>query len=103
MGQRGSLEGQGRDGIVRMPSAQGLAILRVGYCEPLKAAVHGLLLATAGVCVAYNGAAWIMRRERHLAVNTVLYFLVVGWEHRHVRQHLTCRPAVPAPALRDAA
>ena len=95
---------QVRDEIVRMPSAQVLDVLCVGHYEPLKAAVHGLLLATAAVCVVYNGAAWLMRRERHLALNTLLYSLVVGWEHRHVQQHLVCRLAAPAPAaLRDAA
>lgn len=73
----------------------------------MKAAVHGLLLATAGLCVLYNGAAWVKRRDRHLAVNTLLYALVVGWENAHVRHHLACRPARSLPVeeadLSDAA
>jgi hypothetical protein len=80
-----------------------LDVLYVGQCEPLKAAVHGLLLGTAALCVLYNGAAWLRRRDRHLAVNTILYSLVVWWEHVHVRHHLACRPPAPAATLQDAA
>ena len=46
-------------------------MLNVGRCEPLKAAVHGVLLATAAVCAAYNAAAWLKRRQRHLAINAI--------------------------------
>jgi hypothetical protein len=32
-------------------------MLDSGRCEPLKAAVHGVLLVTMSVCAAYNAAA----------------------------------------------
>jgi hypothetical protein len=67
-------------------------MLDVGQCEPLKAAVHGVLLATVAVCAAYNAAAWLKRRQRHLAFNAVVYGLAVCWEHSHVRHHLVACP-----------
>jgi hypothetical protein len=40
----------------------------------------------------YNAAAWINRRERHLAVNALIYGFGVAWERRLVARHLaTCR------------
>ena len=68
-------------------------MLNVGRCEPLKAAVHGVLLATAAVCAAYNMAAWLKRRQPHLAVNAIVYTAATIWEHAHVLHHLTeCQP-----------
>jgi hypothetical protein len=77
-----------------------LDVLNTGHCEPLKAAVHGVVLSTAALCALYNGAAWLKRRERHLAVNTILYVAAVAWETCHIRHHLDCirasnRPAAP--------
>jgi hypothetical protein len=63
-------------------------MLNVGQCEPLKAAVHGVLLATVAVCAAYNTAAWLKRRQRHLAINAVVYGLLIWWEREHVLHHL---------------
>lgn len=79
-------------------------MLNVGQCEPLKAAVHGVLLATVTVCAAYNTAAWIKRRQRHLAFNAVVYGIAIWWERAHVKHHLVaCAPAEPARlALADA-
>src|SRR5882762_1435267 len=48
-------------------------MLDSGACEPMKAAVHGVLMATVAVCAAYNTAAWIKRRQPHLAINAVVY------------------------------
>jgi hypothetical protein len=68
-------------------------MLDVGKCEPLKAAVHGVLLATVTVCAAYNAAAWLKRRQPHLAINTVIYGIAMWWEHTHVQHHLVeCGP-----------
>ncbi len=78
-----------------------LAVLYVGRCEPLKAGVHGILLVTVAVCAAYNAAAWLKRRQRHLGINALLYSAATVWEHRHVQQHLACRPRVPAVSLED--
>ena len=72
------------------------AMLDVGECEPLKAAVHGLLMATVTVCAAYNAAAWLKRRQSHLAINAVIYTAAIWWEHTHVKHHLVaCEPVVP--------
>jgi hypothetical protein len=74
-------------------------MLDVGSCEPLKAAVHGLALATVAVCAAYNAAAWLKRRQRHLAINAIVYGAAVWWEHTHVRHHLAvCDVVEPEPA-----
>ena len=73
-------------------------MLDSGHCEPLKAAVHGVVLAAVSVCAAYNVAAWIKRRQTHLAVNAVVYSAAVWWEHSQVLHHLAvCKP--PAPTL----
>lgn len=73
-------------------------MLDVGQCEPLKAAVHGVLLATVTVCAAYNAAAWLKRRQPHLAINAVVYGIAIWWEHAHVQHHLVACP--PAKAAR---
>jgi hypothetical protein len=77
-------------------------VLDPGRCEPLKAAVHGVLLATASVCAAYNAAAWLKRRQRHLAINAVIYSAAVWWEASHIVHHLAAcdrkRPALVPPA-----
>ena len=69
-----------------------LPLLCAGRYEPLKAAVHGVVLGTAAVCAAYNIAAWLARRKRHLAVNAGLYSALVVWEWIHVRHHIDCLP-----------
>lgn len=63
-------------------------MLNVGRCEPLKAAVHGVMLATVTVCALYNAAAWLKRRQRHLAINAIIYGAAVWWERSHVMHHL---------------
>jgi hypothetical protein len=73
-------------------------MLDSGTCEPLKAAVHGLLLATVALCATYNAAAWLKRRERHLAVNAIVYGAAVWWERAHVMHHLADCTAVPHSA-----
>ena len=85
-------------------------MLDVGECEPLKAAVHGVLLATVAVCAAYNAAAWLKRRQRHLAINAVVYGIAIWWERAHVMHHLVaCTPAngtgvaAPSPVRSDEA
>ena len=71
-----------------------------GECEPAKAVVHGVLMATVAVCAAYNMAAWLKRRETHLAINSVLYCAAVSWG---ALPHRAPPPLVPAVNLsRDA-
>jgi hypothetical protein len=67
-------------------------LLHNGNCERLKAATHGVALGTALVCATYNLGAWIVRRQRHLAVNALLYTAAVLWEAEHVRHHLAAIP-----------
>ena len=73
-----------------------LPILKQGACEPLKAVVHGTSLGLCAIMGLYNAAAWINRRERHLAVNAIVYALAVAWERRLVTHHLdACRAPEP--------
>ena len=75
-------------------------MLDVGRCEPLKAAVHGVLMATVALCAAYNAAAWLKRRQPHLAINAIVYTAATLWEHTHVTHHLReCAPPVARPQL----
>ena len=64
-----------------------IKLLRCGNCEELKLGVHGTALALAVVMGAYNTAAWLLRRERHLAVNSVMYAALTFWEVQHVLHH----------------
>src|SRR5262245_50525486 len=81
-------------------------VLDSGRCEPLKMAVHAVLLGTMAVCALYNSAAWLKRRERHLAINAVLYTTGALWERYHVMHHLAAcdralaaTPTEPRPVL----
>jgi hypothetical protein len=65
-----------------------LPILDVGCCEPFKAAIHGAALGLTVLMGAYNAAAWLRRRQRHLAINTIIYLAAAVWEERHVRHHV---------------
>jgi len=72
-----------------------LPILCTGRHEVLKASIHGVVLGTAAVCALYNFAAWTVRRQRHLAINTGLYTALAAWEWIHVQHHLECVPEAP--------
>lgn len=65
-----------------------LKVLKCGNCEELKLGVHALALGIAALCGAYNAAAWLSRRERHLAFNAVMYAALVAFEQRHVAHHI---------------
>lgn len=67
-----------------------MTVLCTGKYEGLKACVHGLALGTVALCAAYNLAAWVKRRERHLAINAVVYSAAAIWEYQHVLHHLAC-------------
>lgn len=66
-----------------------LGLLERGHAEPLKAAVHGAAMGLAAAMGLYNLAAWLRRREPHLAVNAAIYGLAIVWEAGHVWHH--CR------------
>jgi hypothetical protein len=65
-----------------------LEVLKCGNCEELKLGVHALALGVAVLCGVYNAAAWLSRRERHLAVNTMMYAALVAFEQQHVTHHI---------------
>jgi hypothetical protein len=78
-----------------------LPILDVGCCEPFKAAIHGAALGLTVLMGAYNAAAWLRRRQRHLAINAIIYLAAAAWEQRHVRDHIReCFPGLE-PAARS--
>jgi hypothetical protein len=65
-----------------------LDVLKCGNREELKLGVHAGALMLAALCGAYNAAAWLVRRERHLAVNAVVYTVLVVWEQQHISHHM---------------
>jgi hypothetical protein len=65
-----------------------LEVLKCGNCEELKLGVHATALGLAVLCGLYNTAAWLSRREQHLAVNAVLYAALIAFEQRHVAHHI---------------
>ena len=79
-----------------------LNVLKCGNCEELKLGVHATTLGLAALCGLYNAAAWLSRREQHLALNTVMYAALIAIEQRHVAHHIAAMrraaAASPAPA-----
>ncbi len=79
----------------------GMTVLQCGTCERLKASTHAVALGVAAVCAAYNLAAFMVRRQRHLAINTVVYSAAVFWEATHVRHHLAACTPKPAEPVQE--
>ncbi len=65
-----------------------MPVLQCGNCEPLKAGFHATALGLCAIMGLYNAAAWLSRRQRHLAVNAVVYAALSIWEQQHVAHHL---------------
>jgi hypothetical protein len=65
-----------------------LEVLKCGNCEELKAGVHAAALGLFVVMGGYNVAAWLSRRQTHLAINAVIYAALTAWEQQHVAHHL---------------
>jgi hypothetical protein len=82
--------------------AKALTVLYCGNCEGLKLGVHATALGLSFVMGAYNAAAWLMRREPHLAINATLYAALAAWEQQHVAHHLV-EMRRPRPVLQPAA
>ncbi len=79
-------------------------ILENGSREIFKGAIHAAALTLAAVMGLYNSAAWVQRRQRHLAVNALVYAALVVFERQHVRHHWRSeRPPVVSPAPGTAA
>jgi hypothetical protein len=75
-----------------------LDILKCGNCEELKIGFHAGALGLFAVMGIYNAAAWLARRESHLAVNAVVYAVLIAWERQHINCHLAeLRPRVVRP------
>jgi hypothetical protein len=62
-------------------------VLDSGTFEGVKAGVHGAALGLAAVMCLYNAAAWLQRRERHLAINAIVYGSAIILEREHVLHH----------------
>ena len=75
-------------------------VLKCGSCESLKAGVHATALGLVALMGLYNAAAWLTRREQHLAINAVLYALLAAWEQKHVAHHVA---ELHKPRTREAA
>jgi hypothetical protein len=81
-----------------------MRILQNGNCERLKTGVHASVLGLAVVCALYNAAAWLSRRQAHLAVNFVLCAMLAAWEQQHVLHHLAeLQPSQVPPHATDRA
>lgn len=80
-----------------------LPILRSGSCEPFKASVHGAALGLAAVMGLYNAAAWLLRRERHLWINALVYGAAIAFEQQHVSHHIRSCRALAECRAREAA
>lgn len=65
-----------------------LKVLKCGNCEELKLGVHAITLGLATLCGLYNAAAWLSRREQHLALNAAMYAALIAIEQRHVTHHI---------------
>lgn len=64
------------------------AFCQAGANEPVKAGIHAALGMLAAICLVYNVAAWVLRRERHLARNAAIYLTIAAIEVAQVRRHL---------------
>lgn len=64
-----------------------LRVLQSDTFEEVKLAVHGLALGLSALMCAYNAAAWLQRRQRHLAVNALTYAGAIVLEQQHVAHH----------------
>ena len=77
-------------------------VLKCGNCEELKLGIHATALGLAALCGLYNAAAWLNRREQHLALNAVMYAALIAIEQRHVAHHIAelrhSGTVQPAPA-----
>jgi hypothetical protein len=75
-----------------------LEVLQNGKCEELKLGVHAAALGLVAVMGLYNAAAWLKRRQAHLAFNALMYAALTIWEQQHVAHHVAeLRRAQPMP------
>jgi hypothetical protein len=65
-----------------------LEVLQCGKCEELKLGIHATALGLVALMGLYNAAAWLSRRQGHLAFNAVMYAALTVWEQQHVVHHI---------------
>lgn len=58
-----------------------------GKYDAVKGAVHGAMFTGAVACCVYNASAFYYRRERHNALNALVYGLLIALELNHVQHH----------------
>lgn len=63
------------------------AFCQHGEAEMLKGACHATTAGLLAVMAIYNIAALIVRKERHLAANAILYTALTGLEARKTIHH----------------
>ena len=80
-----------------------LKVLKCGNCEELKLGIHATTLGLATLCGLYNAAAWLSRREQHLALNAVMYAALIAIEQRHVAHHIAELRRFGSPATTPSA
>lgn len=58
-----------------------------GNGERAKAACHTAMLGLAATFTLYNGVAWLLRKEPHLARNAVIYAGLTALEMIQIARH----------------
>jgi hypothetical protein len=99
-------------GLEAISFPQGWTVTMATFCKPgqaerIKGGVHAAACTIGGVMAVYNAVAWWHRRDRHLAVNAVLYTAGFAWEIYQTSRHFgrpelqtTDSLSTPAPAIR---
>ena len=64
-------------------------LLTPDHAEAYKALIHVGLFGFLTMVLGYNAMAWTQRRERHLAVNTVVYAAGVAFELVQIKRHIS--------------
>lgn len=65
-----------------------MTLLQSGNRETFKGCYHGALGVFAAGALVYNLAAFSVRKERHLALNVLLYGALVALESRKTAHHM---------------
>ena len=65
------------------------AFCQSGEREFEKGVAHAVAVMLMGAMAVYNGVAWLYRRDRHLAVNAMIYGAMTALEVKQVMRHWT--------------
>ena len=83
-------------GCITRPYDHGPESPQVRQLRGVEARSPRYTLGLAALCGLYNAAAWLSRREQHLALNTVMYAALIAIEQRHVAHHIAELPVPPS-------